>query len=100
MKQNAFIIGIKAGLSAPLTALFGNEYVARSIRYFIIVVFAGVLWPLTFKLFAKMNIECLDRFGLKVSSLFSKEVRERIELEKAQERKIRLREKRKRNRKK
>ncbi len=94
------VIGIKAGLSSPLTALFGNEYVARSVRYFIIVLFAGVIWPLTFKLFAKMKIECLDRFGLKVAALFSKEIREKIELEKEKERKLRLREKRKRNRKK
>ena len=48
------ILAIKSGLSAPLTALFGNEYVARAVRYFLIVVFAGAVWPLTFKKFAKM----------------------------------------------
>ena len=48
------ILAIKSGLSAPLTALFGNEYVARAVRYFLIVVFAGAVWPLTFKKFAKL----------------------------------------------
>lgn len=50
----AGVLAIKSGLSAPLTALFGNEYVARAVRYFLIVVFAGAVWPLTFKKFAKM----------------------------------------------
>ncbi len=94
------IIGIKAGLSAPLTSLFGNEYIARSIRYFLIVIFAGVLWPLTFRLFAKMKIKALDDFGIKVGCIFSKELRKEVEAEKAKERKLYLREKRKRNRKK
>ena len=94
------IIGIKVGLSTPLTLLFGNEYVARAIRYFLIVVFAGVLWPLTFKLFSKMKIDCLDRFGFKVAALFNKELRIEAEKQKEAERKLRLREKRKRNRKK
>jgi hypothetical protein len=47
-------MAIKAGLSAPLTALFGNEYIARAVRYFLIVIFAGAIWPLTFKKFSKM----------------------------------------------
>ena len=94
------IIGIKAGLSSPLTALFGNEYIARSVRYFLIVVFAGVLWPLTFKLFGKMQIKQLDAFGVKVACIFNKELRQKVAEEKAKERKRYLREKKKRNRKK
>ena len=50
----AGVMAIKAGLSAPLTALFGNEYIARAVRYFLIVIFAGAIWPLTFKKFSKM----------------------------------------------
>lgn len=50
----AVILAIKSGLSAPLTALFGNEYIARAVRYFLIVVFAGAVWPMTFKKFAKL----------------------------------------------
>ena len=48
------VLAIKAGLSSPLTALFGNEYVARAVRYFLIVAFAGGIWPLTFKWFKKL----------------------------------------------
>ena len=68
----ACVLGIKAGLSAPLTALFGNEYIARAVRYFIVVLFAGCLWPLSFPYFAKMRISCLDAFGEKVKNLFAK----------------------------
>ena len=48
------VLAIKAGLSSPLTALFGNEYVARAVRYFLIVAFAGGIWPLSFKWFKKL----------------------------------------------
>lgn len=61
----AIVLGIKSGLSKPLVALFGNEYVARGVRYFLIVVFAGTVWPMTFKFFSKMRIPCLDKIGNK-----------------------------------
>lgn len=54
------VLAIKAGLSTPLKMLFGNEYVARGVRYFLIVMFAGALWPLTFKKFSNLKIEKLD----------------------------------------
>ncbi len=69
----AIVLAIKAGLASPLIALFGNESVARTVRYFLIVAFAGVIWPLTFKYFAKMEIKALDRFGERVVSLFKRE---------------------------
>ncbi len=59
------VLLIKSGLSAPLTALFGNEYVARCVRYFLIVVFAGVLWPMTFKWFSRLRISALDKIAKK-----------------------------------
>lgn len=69
------VLGIKSGLSAPLTALFGNEYVARAVRYFLIVIFAGLVWPLTFKFFATHRIARLDALGEKVAAkLKSKKV--------------------------
>ena len=67
------ILLIKVGLSAPLVSLFGNEYVARGVRYFLIVSFAGLIWPLTFKYFGRMKIEALDKFGEKIKNLFAKE---------------------------
>lgn len=68
----AAVLAIKSGLSAPLVSLFGNEYIARAVRYFIVVVFAALVWPLTFKFFARMRIKALDKFGNKVSQLFIK----------------------------
>lgn len=69
----AVVLAIKSGLSSPLTALCaGNAYAARIIRYFLIVIFAGVLYPITFKWYAKMKIAKLDAFGEKVVSVFKK----------------------------
>lgn len=48
------ILLIKEGLKNPLNDLVGNEYIARSIRYFLVVLFAGGIWPITFKWFKKM----------------------------------------------
>lgn len=66
------VLIIKSGLSTPLTALFGNEYVARAVRYFLIVTFAGAVWPMTFKFFAGLRISSLDAFGKKVAGLFTR----------------------------
>ena len=67
------VLAIKSGLSSPLTALFGNEFIARAVRYFLIVVFAGAVWPLTFKWFSTLRIGFMERFsewaGKKLSSL-------------------------------
>ena len=60
------VLAIKAGLSSPLVWLFGNEYAARAVRYFLIVMFAGALWPMSFKFFSRLRIPALDH-------LFSKE---------------------------
>ena len=48
-------VGIKAALKAPLLALFGGHSVAHGVRYFIVILFAGIVWPLTFKFFAKLG---------------------------------------------
>ena len=61
------VLAIKSGLSAPLTALFGNEFVARAVRYFLIVVFAGTVWPLTFKWFSNLKIGFMERFSIWVN---------------------------------
>ena len=67
------VLGIKVGLSSPLVALFGNEYVARAVRYFLIVIFAGVAWPMLFARISRIKIAALDRFGARVAGLFSRE---------------------------
>ncbi len=48
------VLAVKEGLRTPLTALFG-EYPGRSVRYFLMVVVAGFVWPLFFKLFSKIG---------------------------------------------
>lgn len=51
----AIALGIKSALKAPLLSLFGGHSVAHGIRYFIVVVFMGAIWPLTFKWFSKLG---------------------------------------------
>lgn len=42
------LLGLKAGIKAPLLALFGGRALADGVRYFLVVTFAGCIWPLTF----------------------------------------------------
>jgi undecaprenyl-diphosphatase len=48
------VLVIKSGTKDLLNAMMG-ESVGRAARYFLIVVVAGILWPLTFKWFAKLG---------------------------------------------
>lgn len=70
------VLGIKSGLSKPLTLLFGNAYVARSVRYCLIVLFAGTVWPYLFRYLTKIKLSALDRFGEWVSGLFRRKSKE------------------------
>ena len=47
------VLAVKEGLRSPLEALCGGHMIARSIRYFLIVVVSGVVWPLSFRFFPK-----------------------------------------------
>ncbi len=49
------VIAIKELLRAPLDALFGGHLVARTIRYFLMVVVGGILWPMSFSRLAKLG---------------------------------------------
>lgn len=51
----AFTLTIKTGLKAPLLALCGGHSFAHGIRYFIVILFAGLIWPLTFKWFSELG---------------------------------------------
>ena len=51
----ALILGIKAGLKPVLLALFAGSQAESFVRYFAIVIFAGIVWPLTFPFFAKLG---------------------------------------------
>ena len=48
-------LAIKAVLKAPLLSLFGGHASATALRYFLVVVFAGVVWPLSFPLWQKLG---------------------------------------------
>ncbi len=50
----AAVLAVKEGLRAPLEMVF-SVYVARSVRYFLIVITAGLLWPMTFRWFSKLG---------------------------------------------
>ncbi len=67
------VLLIKEGLDAPLEFIFGNAYVARAVRYFLIVMFAGSVWPLTFKWFSRLRIGFMERFTAFVLRLFKSE---------------------------
>lgn len=49
------VIAVKELLKAPLNALFAGHLIARTVRYFLMVVVGGVLWPMTFRSFAKLG---------------------------------------------
>ena len=49
------LLALKAVLKAPLLALFGGHSVAHGVRYFIVILFAGILWPMTFKYIARLG---------------------------------------------
>ena len=48
------VLLVKEGLRAPLNAIFG-EYPGRAVRYFLMVLAAGILWPLTFRWFSSLG---------------------------------------------
>ena len=39
----------------PLNALFGGHTAARAMRYFLLVLTVGIVWPLSFPWFAKLG---------------------------------------------
>ena len=47
-------LAVKSGLKAPLEILCG-QFIGRAVRYFLIVVVAGVLWPMTFRWFSRLG---------------------------------------------
>lgn len=48
------VLAIKSGLKAPLEMLL-PELPARAVRYFLIVLFAGAIWPITFRYFGRIG---------------------------------------------
>jgi len=53
----AGLLLIKEGLKAPIEALKINYYTGTALRYFLMVVFAGALWPLSFKALSRIQFK-------------------------------------------
>lgn len=51
----AIVVGIRVVLKAPLYALLGENGVADAARYFLVVLFAAGVWPMTFRAFSKIG---------------------------------------------
>lgn len=51
----AILLAIKAGVKSPLLALTGGHHIADAIRYFLMVAFAGCVWPTTFKFWRRLG---------------------------------------------
>ena len=51
----ALVLATKDLLRAPLDMLFGGSLAARAVRYFLIVIVGGLLWPMTFRWFSKLG---------------------------------------------
>ena len=49
------VLLIKEGLRAPLDAIFSGHLIARSIRYGLIVLFAGIIWPMSFPAISRLD---------------------------------------------
>lgn len=49
------VLLIKSVLKTPLEMLFAGHMVSRAVRYFLIVIVAGIVWPLTFRWFEKLG---------------------------------------------
>ena len=49
------VLAVKEGTKGALNGLIGDEMIARAVRYCLVVVTSGVLWPLTFRWFSKLG---------------------------------------------
>ena len=49
------VLLVKEGLRSPLEAVFGGHMIARAVRYCLIVIMAGMVWPLSFRWFRKLG---------------------------------------------
>lgn len=48
------VMVVKSGMKSVLNMLMG-DYIGRAFRYFLIVIVAGIVWPLSFKFFGKLG---------------------------------------------
>ncbi len=51
----AIVLAVKEGLRAPIDFLCQGHLIGRAIRYFLMVVAGGILWPMSFGCFSKIE---------------------------------------------
>lgn len=51
------VLAVKELTRNPLELIFGSQLIARSVRYFLIVVVAGIIWPLTFRRLSNLGVK-------------------------------------------
>lgn len=51
----ALAVAVKSFLKAPLLSLFGGHDIANCLRYFIMVIAAGCVWPMTFRIYDRFD---------------------------------------------
>ena len=49
------VLLVKEGLRTPLENIIGDPLPARAVRYFLIVLVAGLVWPMSFRWFSKFG---------------------------------------------
>lgn len=49
------VLLVKEGLRSPLDTLFAGHMIARSVRYFAIILVAGIVWPMSFNWFSRLG---------------------------------------------
>lgn len=54
----ALVLLVKSGTKAPLEAVFAGHLAARAVRYFLVVLTAGLLWPMTFRWWRSLAVLC------------------------------------------
>ena len=51
----ALVVGIRVALKAPLYAILGEGGAADAARYFLVVLFAAAVWPMTFRRLSRLG---------------------------------------------
>ena len=49
------VMAVRLGVKPVFTALWGDAMFAHGIRYFLMVVMGGIVWPMSFRWFARMG---------------------------------------------
>ena len=54
----ALVVAVRSGLKPVLTAIFGEAMFAHGIRYFMMTVVGGILWPMSFRFWSRAGQKC------------------------------------------